>query len=190
MEYSASHWEADVNAGIANGFAVGGGDVNSESGCRWIGRFGILLAVGRSILRRFFLGSGLILLRFLKDCRHGRAWLTAAHCRVVQEQCQHSETERRGNISGPLDRIAYRFTSTPFERLAQQFCVSELLVIERLRSAVRSEREPFWRCIFATHDAASSDAQGMIARRNISTAFSFRRKHGVFDRRHPRGTRA
>ena len=50
MEYSAGDWEANVNAGIANRLIVGGGDVNSESRCGWIGRFGILLAVGGFIL--------------------------------------------------------------------------------------------------------------------------------------------
>ena len=87
MEYSAGDWETDVDAGITNRFIVSG-DANSESGCRWIGRFGILLAVGGFILGRFLLGSGLILLRFLKDRAHRGAWLTAGESCVQQEQCQ------------------------------------------------------------------------------------------------------
>ena len=54
MEYSAGDWEANVNAGIANRFIVGGGDVNSEFRGRWIGRFGILLAVGGFILSGYW----------------------------------------------------------------------------------------------------------------------------------------
>ena len=94
MEYSAGDWEADVNAGVANGFTVGG-DANSEFRCGWIGRFGILLGVGGFILRWFFLGSGLILLRFLKNCGPRRAWLSAAYRSVEQEQGQNCSIAAR-----------------------------------------------------------------------------------------------
>jgi hypothetical protein len=100
MEYSACDWEANINAGVANGFTVGGGDVNSEFRCGWIGRFGILRAVGGFILRRFFLGSGLILLRFLKNCGPRRARLSVAPRRAEQEQCPNcSRAAGRGRYS-------------------------------------------------------------------------------------------
>jgi hypothetical protein len=34
-----------------------------------------------------------------------------------------AKSGRRGKIFSRLDQIAYRFTSTPFQRLAQLFCV-------------------------------------------------------------------
>ena len=95
MEYSAGDWETDVDAGVANGFTVGGGNVNSEFRCGWIGRFGILRAVGGFILRRFSWASGLILLRFLKNRGPRRAWLSGAYCRVEQEKCQDCSSAAR-----------------------------------------------------------------------------------------------